>query len=180
VTVREVKKQALHALSFLVTLAVVVGVLKFMNWAPGALEPGLMSRYQSINDVETTLGIRKIYVPAYFPESIGWPPAVILAQSNPYPAVVMEFARTSDGETMLVIAQTASRSFNPEVAIRFHTISETVPLELRGRRAQLDAGLCEDRTACSRLEWDEGDVHLMLTMKAPSVELIRIAESMLH
>lgn len=179
-TVRDVKKQALYVLSFVITLAVVVGVLKFMNWAPGALEPGLMSRYQSINDVESTLGIKKIYVPAYFPETIGWPPAAILAQSSPYPAVIMEFARASDGETMLVMTQTASRSFHPEVAIRFHTISETVPLDLRGRSAQLDAGLCEDRTACSRLEWDEGDVHLMLTMEAPSIELIRIAESMLH
>jgi hypothetical protein len=180
VTVRDVKKQALHALSFLVTLAVVVGVLKFMNWAPGALEPGLMSRYQSIDDVQTALGIRKIYVPAYFPETLGWPPAAILAQSKPYPAVVMEFARASDGETMLVIAQAASRSFDPEAAIRFSTVSETVALDLRGRRAQLEAGLCEDRTACSRLEWEEGDLHLTLTMKAPSVELIRIAESMLH
>lgn len=179
-TVRDVKKQALYALSFLVTLAVVVGVLKFMNWAPGALEPGLMSRYQSIDDVQTTLGIKKIYVPAYFPETIGWPPTAILAQGKPYPAVIMEFARASDGETMLVIAQAASRRFDPEIAIRFHTISETVPLDLRGRSARLEAGLCEDRSACSRLEWDEGDVHLMLTMRASSIELIRIAESMLH
>ena len=178
--VRDVKKQALHALSFLVTLAVVVGVLKFMNWAPGALEPGLMSRYQSVDDVQTALGIRKIYVPAYFPETLGWPPAAILAQSRPYPAVVMEFARASDGETMLVIVQAASRRFQPEVAIRFHTISETVPLDLRGRSARLEAGLCDDRTACSRLEWDEGEVHVMLTMRATSIELIRIAESMLH
>jgi hypothetical protein len=178
--VHDVKKQALYALSFVITLAVVVGVLKFMNWAPGALEPGLMSRYQRIEDVEATLGITKIYVPAYFPETIGWPPAAILAQSKPYPAVVMEFARASDGETMLVIVQAASRRFQPEVAIRFHTISETVPLDLRGRSARLEAGLCDDRTACSRLEWDEGEVHVMLTMRAPSIELIRIAESMLH
>ena len=177
---RDVKKQALYVLSFVITLAVVVGVLKFMNWAPGALEPGLMSRYQRIDDVQSTLGITKIYVPAYFPETIGWPPAAILAQNKPFPAVIMEFLRASDGETMLVITQAASRRFQPDVAIRFHAVSETVPLDLRGRSARLEAGLCEDGTACSRLEWDEGDVHLMLTMRAPSIELIRIAESMLH
>jgi hypothetical protein len=178
--VRDVKKQALYVLSFVITLAVVVGVLKFMNWAPGALEPGLMSRYQRIDDVQSTLGITKIYVPAYFPETIGWPPAAILAQSKPYPAVVMEFVRAGGSETMLVITQAASQRFQPDVAIRFHSVSETVPLDLRGRSARLEAGLCEDRTACSRLEWDEGNVHLMLTMRAPSIELIRIAESMLH
>jgi hypothetical protein len=178
--VRDVKKQALYVLSFAITLAVVVGVLKFLNWAPGSIEPGLMARYQSVDDAAATLGIRKIYVPTYFPEAIGWPPAAVLAQSIPYPAVIMTFVRPSDGATMLVIAQSTSERFQPDVAIRFRTISETVPLDLKGRTARLDAGLCEDQTACSRLVWDEADAHLALTMKAPSVELIRIAESMLR
>jgi len=178
--VRDVKKQALQALSFLVTLAVVIGVLKLVNWAPRALEPGLMAEYPSIDAVEATLAVRKVYVPAYFPETINWPPATILAQSKPYLAVVMKFARAGDGATVLVISQAASQNFQPDVPIRFHAITETVPLVLKGRSARLEAGTCEDRTACSRIEWDEGDVHIMLTMKSPSVELIRIAASMLH
>lgn len=177
---RDVKKQALYVLYFAITLAVVVGVLKFLNWAPGSIEPGLMARYQSVDEAEATLAIGKIYVPTYFPETIGWPPAAVLAQSTPYPAVIMEFARPSDGEMMLVIAQSANQHFEPDVAIRFRTISESVPLDLKGRKAQLDAGLCEDQTTCSRLAWNEAGVHLALTMKAPSVELIRIAESMLR
>ena len=179
-TVRHVTKQALQILSFAVTLAVVVGLLKVLNWAPGALEPGLMSRYPSVEAAASRLGIRQIYVPAYFPESLGWPPAEILAQSKPYQAVVMEFVRAGDGQTVLVISQAASPHFEPDVAIRFHTISETVPLDLSGRKARLDAGVCEDRSACSRIQWDEGQLRIVLTMKAPSVELIRIAESMHH
>ncbi len=174
------KKQVLHVLSFIVTVAVLVGVLTVLNWAPGALEPGLMKRYPTVDAATTSLGIRKLYVPAYFPESLGWPPAEVLAQNKPYQAVVMSFAHTGNGETALVISQAANRRFEPDVAIRFHTISETVPLELRGRKARLEAGICEDQSACSRIQWDEGGGRVMLVMKAPSVELIRIAESMLH
>lgn len=174
------KKQVLHVLSFIATMAVVVGVLAILNWAPGAFEPGLMKRYPTVDAAASSLGIRKIYVPAYFPESLGWPPAEILAQSTPYQAIVMTFAHAGSGETLLVISQAKSRRFKPDIAIRFRTVSETVPLDLRGRQARLEAGLCEDQSACSRIEWDEGDGRIMLVMKAPSVELIKIAESMLH
>ena len=179
-TVRFVRKKALHVLSFVVTMAVAVGLLKVLNWVPGALEPGLMARYPSIESAVATLGIRKVYVPAYFPETLSWPPAEVLAQNKPYPAVVMEFSGTRGGQTVLVVSQAASTLFVPDAAIRFRTINEKVPLDLRGRRASLEAGVCEDRSACSRVQWDEGEVRIVLTMKAPSVELIRIAESMLH
>jgi len=174
------RKQALHVLSFVVTMAVVVGLLKALNWAPGTLEPGLMARYPSIDAAMSTLRIRNVYVPAYFPETLSWPPAVVLAQSKPYEAMVMEFSRARDGQTVLVISEAASTRFKPEAAIRFRTISEKVPLDLRGRNAALEAGVCEGGSACSRIQWDEGKVRIVLTMKAPSVELIRIAESMLH
>ena len=173
-------KQALRVLSFALVLAAVVVSLKALNWVPGALEPGLMARYPSIGDAVSTLGLRKVYVPAYFPETLNWPPAVVLAQSKPYQAVVMEFSRARDGQTGLVISQAASTLFEPDAAIRFRTISEKVSLDLRGRKAALEAGECEDRSACSRVQWDEGTVRIVLTMRAPSVELIRIAESMLH
>lgn len=174
------KKQVMHGLAFAATLAALVGLLALFNWAPGAFEPGLMKRYPSVDAVTSGLGIRKLYVPAYFPDSLGWPPAQILAQDRPYRAVVMSFTHAGNGETVLVISQSASKRFEPDAVIRFDTVSETVPLDLRGRRAQLEAGLCEDRSACSRIQWDEGGTRIRLVMKAPSVELIRIAESMLH
>ena len=91
-----------------------------------------------------------------------------------------EIVHAGSGETALIISQAENRRFEPDIAIRFHTISETVPLELRGRKARLEAGICEDQSACSRIQWDEDGGRVMLVMKAPSVELIRIAESMLH
>jgi hypothetical protein len=92
----------------------------------------------------------------------------------------MEFVRAGDGQTVLVVSQAASKHFEPDVAIPFRTITETVPLDLKGRSARLEAGVCNDRATCSRIQWDEGEIHIVLTMKASAVELIRIAESMLH
>lgn len=179
-TVRQVMKQALHVLSFALILAVVIVALKALNWVPGALEPGLMARYPSIGDAVSTLGLRQVYVPAYYPESLGWPPAQILAQSQPYPAVIMEFVHARDRQTALVISEVAGPGFEPKVAIRFRSVGETVPFDLGGRKAQLEAGTCEDGSACSRIRWQEGEVRIVLTMKGPPVELIRIAQSMLH
>lgn len=177
---RDVNKQVLGVLWFAVTVTVVAGVLALLNWLPGALDPGLMKRYPTVDAATSALGLRKVYVPAYFPQSLGWPPSEVLAQGRPYVAMVMSFTRAGDGETALVISQAASRRFEPDPTIRFHSIGERVTLDLRGRAAQLEAGTCEDRSACSRIQWDEDGMRIMLVMKASSVELIRIAESMLH
>jgi len=177
-TVNRVKSQAVRVLSFALVLVAVVATLRVLNWIPGALEPGLMARYASIEDAVATLGLRQVQVPAYYPESLRWPPTEILAQSRPYQAVVMQFARASDGQTALVIAQAMSADFDPEIPLRLRTVREVVALDLAGHKAQLEAGSCEDGSVCSRIRWDEGEVRIVLTMQAPPVELIRIARSM--
>lgn len=174
------KKQALRILWFALVLAAVVATLRVLNWIPGALEPGLMARYASIEDAAATLGLREVYVPSYFPESLVWPPAEVMAQSRPYPAVVMRFARARDGQTGLVISQAMSADFEPELQVRIRAVREIVPIDLGGRQAQLEAGSCEDGSVCSRIRWDEGEVRIVLTMQAPPAELVRIARSMRH
>ena len=108
----------------------------------------------------------------------GCTPVEILAQSRPYEAVIMQFVRARDGKIALVISQARSADFEPEVAVRLRTVREIVPVDLDGREARLEAGSCLDGSACSRIRWQEGEVHIVLTMQAPPVEIIRIARSM--
>jgi len=180
VTLHNVKKQALYFLSFIAVVVAVVGMLKILDWVPGVLEPGLMKKYPSVEAAQSSLGIRTIVVPTYFPQALGWPPAEVLAQSEPFPAVIMTFNRAGSGDPLLVISEAASPHFEPDVTIRFARIDETVPLDLSGRQATLEAGLCPDHAACSRIRWDEHGMRITLTMKAPSPDLLRIARSMLH
>lgn len=177
-TAPTVNKQALRVASFALVLVVIVVALKALNWVPGALEPGLMSRYPTVEDAIARLGLRQVYIPAYFPESLASPPAMVLAQSQPYQAVVMEFAGARDGQIALVVTQAASADFAAESVIRFRSIHETVPVDLGGRVARLEAGECEDGSPCSRIRWREDEVHIAMAMRAPGVELVPIARSM--
>ena len=179
-TQQDVKKQALYLLSFVAVVVAVVVMLKVLDWVPGVLEPGLMKKYPSVEAAQSSLGIRRILVPTYFPQTLGWPPAEILAQSEPFPAVVMTFYRAGSSEPLLVISEAASPRFESDVTIRFARVDETVPLDLAGRKATLEAGLCTDHRACSRIRWHEAGMDVRLTMKAPSPDLLRIARSMLH
>ena len=54
---------------FVLTIALLVAVLKVLNWLPTAVEEGLMRKYSSIEDVRSKLKIREILVPSYFPQS---------------------------------------------------------------------------------------------------------------
>jgi hypothetical protein len=175
-----VNRHITTTLSFIAVLAAVVGMLKLFDWMPDAFEPGLMRRYPNVEAAASDLGIRGILVPTYFPETLGWPPTEVLAQTEPFKAVIMSFSHSGDGGDVLVISQAWSSDFRPDPTIRFRTVNETIPLVLAGRKATLEAGQCLDQSPCSRISWTEGKIQVLLTMKAPSPELIRIAESMLN
>ena len=174
------KKKLFGFLSFAVTVAVLVGMLKVLTWLNADSDQSTIRKYPSIEAVGAKLGIRDIYVPSYFPATLGWPPAEILAQSKPFEAVVMEFKRPEDGETALIISQSARPEFAPDMKIRFTEVTEKIPYALKGREALLEAGTCNDRSPCSRISWDEDGTRIRLAMQSPPLELIRIAESMLR
>lgn len=174
------KRNVLGILAFAVTIAVLVVTLRFMNWLPTAIEQGTIRSYESVEEVRTKLGIRDIYVPSYFPETLKWPPSEVLAQQKPFDAVVMEFRRAGDAEVALVISQAKSADFVYDGAVAFTEVNEEVPYDLKDRKAILEAGICEDRTTCSRISWNEDGTFIRITMKSQPPQLIRLAESMLH
>ena len=49
------KKQALRVAWFIVVMAAVLGAVAFLNWVPGALEPGLMKRYPTVDAAAKSL-----------------------------------------------------------------------------------------------------------------------------
>lgn len=173
------KKRFLSVLYFVVTVAVLLGALKVMNWLPTALDQGMMRPYPGIEEAKAKLGIREIYVPSYFPETIRWPPSELLAQQTPFEAVVMKFVRSGTGDAGLVITQARSADFDYDAGIGLAEVNERVPFALKGREAVLEAGTCEDGSPCSRLSWREGDLRIKIVMKTQPPELIRLAESML-
>jgi hypothetical protein len=162
------------------SVAAVLVVLLVLNRLPSLLQKDLLRSYVSVEEVRSKLNIRDVYVPSYFPESVQWPPSAILAQTTPYPAVLLIFNAAKTERTALVISQALSETFAADAHIPLARIARTVPYDLKSRKALLEVGACENDEPCSRLSWNENDKRIMLTMKAPPFELIRIAESMLH
>ncbi len=166
---------------FVLTIAAVLLTLKVLNWLPFVLDQETLRPYAGIEEVRSKLNLRDILVPSYFPETITWPPAKILAQAKPYPGVLMVFNKTGkQDDFVLVISESTSGDFPGGRSLPSLTVKQKVPYELVGRKALLEAGACDGREPCSRIIWTEDRLHIMILMKDSPVELIRIAESMLR
>jgi hypothetical protein len=175
-----VKKKLTGFLYFAVTIVILVALLRVADWLPTALQEGLMRKYDSIEEVKERLHVKNIYVPSYFPQSFRWPPSRILAQSQPFMAIVMEFKDMRTGDIALVISQSADRRFAPEKKISITRIKEKVAYPLKGRAAVLEVGTCRNDTPCSRISWREGTYRMIIETETTPFELLKIADSMIH
>jgi hypothetical protein len=175
-----VRKRLRSFLSFAVIIAILIAALKIINWVPMAIQEGTIRKYDSIEDVRLKLKIRDLYVPSYFPQSLSWPPAEILAQSKPFTAIIMEFKRVKKGDVALIISQAdTSGDFTPDMKIKAAHIRETIHYPLKGREAVLEVGICKNDEPYSKISWNEGKYKITVIMKSMPQELIRIAESMI-
>ena len=164
----------------LMTVAILVLTLKFLNYLPMAIQSDTIRRYQSIDEVRSRLNIRDIYIPSYFPQGLVWPPSEILAQGTPFAAVIMAFNSAEKEDIVLIISQSASANFKPDEKIRMQRIKDRVDYPLRGRAMMLEAGVCINGGPCSRVSWAEEGYTITVTAKSEPPELVKIAESMIH
>ncbi len=174
------KKSITGFLTFSVAVAIIIVTLKVMNGVPLIARNDTLRRYTSIEEVRTSLSIREIYIPAYFPQDIAWPPSEILAQERPFPAVVMEFRDRHKGEIVLVLSQSRGGPSPAGPEVELTSAAETVPFMMKGRKAVLVVGECSGNTPCSRITWQEGSDTVIAFMKAAPFELTRISESMVR
>jgi hypothetical protein len=167
-------------LMFSTMVAILTGLLQLLNWIPSAVQDGAFQRYTSIDELRAHLKISTVYMPAYYPRTVQWPPSLIAAQTRPYPAVVTEFVKNDDpGETILIITQTALPHPPLVERLRLTAVRESVRYEFKGRTALLEVGVCRKDEQCCRMTWNEENVGIALVMRSSPVELVRVAESMI-
>jgi hypothetical protein len=165
-------------LHFALTITAVVAVLMVLNRLPLLLQQGTLRTYGSIEAVQAKLNIRDLRVPSYFPQSVTWPPAEIWAQTQPYIATLMVFEHRGAPGPVLVISQTASGHPALDGGVRILRVTESVPYDLKGKKALLTVGECGQNEVCSRISWNEENAETAVSMKSSPFELIKIAESM--
>jgi hypothetical protein len=92
-----------------VTLALVIGtaagLLRALDSVPDFVrgEPRGAKRLRSVEEVEQRLS-QRLLLPAYFPDTLRWPPATIRIHDGPPPSVALTFLDQS-GETVFVVYQ---------------------------------------------------------------------------
>jgi hypothetical protein len=167
-------------ISFVLMIAVIIIVLKVMNWIPLSLQQETIRRYGTVEEANAALHTKDIFVPSYFPQQISWPPALILAQGKPYFASVMEFTRANTGDIALVITQSEGGTLSVEKPIEILVVKEKVRYVMKGREAVLTVGSCRNDEPCSGITWQEGKYTMNVLMKSTPFELTKIVDSMLR
>jgi hypothetical protein len=172
-------KQFHRGFSFTVTILIVLLVLKLLNWLPSALQDEGIKKYSSVDDVRTALKIPKVYIPAYFPEYITWPPAEIFAQRRPFPLVMMHFTHRDSKSFALSLFQVDSRAaFEPKYKSDVLYVRKESPITIKGRAGTLVLAVCSGRERCNRVSWEEGIFRITLIADDTPEQIVRMAESM--
>jgi hypothetical protein len=161
--------------------ALVAAVLGGLNRIAASLQNVVAVRISDIAEAGRSVGFSRIDIPAYFPEGITWPPSSIIGQKKPFPAVALEFRSAQKGDITLIIVQQAGGSdLRPLQRIALSSIREETPYLVKQRQAVLRVGTCSTGVQCSQMHWTRGDMHHAVLFLGPPIELIRIAESMIH
>lgn len=164
---------------FVIMAAIVLGALRLLSWIPEAVQEGALRRFESAEEAKRHLKIDRIYLPAFYPQSVSWPPLFIGGQTSPYPALITEFSGKDRDGVYLVITQTARPHLPLRERITMVSQRERVRYPFKGRSALLEVGTCAGGDACSRFSWEEGPYALSLTMRSSPMELVTMAESMI-
>lgn len=164
---------------FAVMVAIVLGALRLLSWIPEAVRDGTLQRFDTIEEAKAHLKIRRLYLPAFYPQNVRWPPLLIGGQTAPYPAMITEFSAKDRDGVFLVITQTTRPHQPLRERITLASLREQVRYPFKGRIALLEVGTCAGGDACSRFSWTEGAFDISLTMKSSPMELVAMAESMI-
>ena len=172
-------KQLHRGFSFIVTVAVVILLLKLFNWLPSVLQDEGIKKYSSVEEVRTALRLPRVYIPAYFPEYIKWPPAEIFAQRRPFPLVMMHFTHRDSRSFALSFFQVDSRAaFEPTYKSDVLYVRKESQVSIKGRPGNLVLAVCSGRERCNRITWEEGIYRLTLIADDTPEQLIKMAESL--
>ena len=164
---------------FGVMVLVLLGALQFAGWLPSIIDSGSLRKYGSVEELRSRLQMRPLLVPVYYPRTVNWPPSLVAGQMRPYPASAMVFAGRQAAGTVMTVTQTDGGRPPLIDQMKFITTRETVSTEFKQRRATLEAGSCRESTLCSRVSWQEGPYHIVVTAALPPAELMSVAESMI-
>ncbi len=168
----------------LATLGLVMGatagVLRGMDSLAGYLlgEPKGVKRYRSVEEVERKIGATLV-LPAYFPDTLEWPPAAVTLLRGASPVVALSFTgRAGDGPRLFIYQTFQQATAMPTELLQSGQLLHSTAVSLDGTEGELRRILGEDGEIWHALRWKKDGRQFALRFKGPVEEILGIARSM--
>ncbi len=140
-------------------------------------EPPGGRRFASVVEVERRVGAR-LFLPAYFPQTLSWPPSSIRAAGLSPVAVLLSFSRAGGGPDELLMAQTVGgRGEIPPDLLEPIVALDTAEAEAGDGPARLDRLLAADGSTWYEVRFTRGASSLVLRGRGPAEVLLKMARS---
>jgi hypothetical protein len=166
--------------SWLVVVAATVLALKAADRLPAWLSgtpPGVRV-YSTVGDAERALGTR-IWLPAYYPDSLAWPPARVDAWPGPPAAVALRINERGTSREHLVIVQSLGASAPiPAALLPPGEVLTTAEVGVGRARATVVRLVIPGGEVVHDVRWVHGDRRIEIRYHGPVEDLLLIAESL--
>ncbi len=166
--------------SFILSILLIIVAMKAINYLPLLIQKDSMKHYRSIEELKKGLDIKDIFIPAFFPEELSWPPSEVLGQGRPFLAIIMEFRSRKDNTTALVICQSTSKKFRYDDKLKIKHVRDNVNYSFKGRGISITTGSCENGETCTGASWNEGRYWITVRARFEPPRTLKIVESMIH
>jgi hypothetical protein len=163
-----------------VSLTLLAVALRAIDHLPGLLldQPRGVQLFSSVDNVEREIGTR-LLLPAYFPDTLAWPPARVLLAPGAARPTALVITERATGRTRLVICQNARGDDPiPERLLPQGTALQRVELEVGGSPATLSRMAARDGTEWSDLTWVTASRRVTLRLYGDDTDLARLARTM--
>ena len=139
--------------------------------------PGVV-RYQSIDGAEHALGVR-LFVPAFFPDTLRWPPSSIRVFEGPPACAALAFdGHDGESERLLLFQAPGARASIAMALMPSARVLHQAQVDLAvGSATLFRVELADGRTG-NDLIWYRPDETVALRYEGAADELVRIAHSL--
>jgi hypothetical protein len=155
-------------------------VVKGLDWLPGLVTgtPQSVRVYSSISDAEQAIGAR-LWIPAYYPDTLLWPPIRIDAWPGPPTSVAVRVADRKTREERFVLIQSIDApGAAPAALLDPVLVLESSDVAVGGRTGRLSRVLTADGQVLHDVSWVHGERRLTIRFHGPAEQLLLIAESL--
>ena len=176
-----------EALKTAAVLAVVLGLialgLRILNLLPPYVSPPPVRDYPTVDEARRATGV-PLYLPAYFPEYLQWPPVQVRGWTAPVPRVSIVAALRVSGQPVLWLEEWLPRlgalepAFPEGVLDRPQAVKRANVVLRSGITAELVEYRDSGGKALYQLAWEQPELKLVLTAALPLGDVLNMAGSM--